>query len=236
MPKLIPLENGRTLIQVGKSPLSADYFDPHWWQQLGKVNAIGQGRGEVWFVHHQSQDWVLRRYRRGGLIGKFNRYLYLPQPLTATRPYRELDLLERMCELGLPVPTPIGGLIIRTAFGYQAWLLTRRIDQAKDLFDLLRQSPLTETTWHSIGQTIRNFHNEGIFHSDLNCHNIMIDTSQRIWLIDFDKCDQRAVASSWQQANLARLRRSFEKESSKHAIFHWHQQAWQWLLGGYQHG
>ena len=235
MPQLVPLRNGCSLIHVNQPNIAIEHFDPTWWQRAGKIISTGQGRGEVWFLNEKNEEWVLRRYRRGGLIGKFNHYFFFYQPIHKTRPYLELALLEKMCELGLPVPTPIGGLVQARGIGYQAWLLTRRISGARDLFELLQHAPLPNEIWYAIGKTIRQFHNHGIFHSDLNCHNIMLDHEQHIWLIDFDKCDQRTVAASWQQSNLERLHRSLHKESGKHANFHWHSQAWQLLLDGYQH-
>lgn len=236
MPQLVPLQNGCSLIHVNQPNLALEHFDPTWWQHAGKVVSTGEGRGEVWFVNENNEDWVLRRYRRGGLIGKFNHYFFLYQPIHKTRPFRELALLEKMRELDLPVPTPIGGLVQSRGMGYQAWLLTRRIQGARDLFELLLNAPLTNEVWHTIGKTIRLFHNHGIFHSDLNCHNIMLDAEQHIWLIDFDKCDQRPISRDWQQANLERLQRSLQKEQGKHGTFYWQQQHWQSLLNGYRNG
>ena len=53
------------------------------------------------------------------------------------------------------------------------------------------------------------------------------------WLIDFDRGEQRAVSSAWQQANIARLLRSFEKEKNNLPVFHWTKEDWNILLEGY---
>ena len=63
-----------------------------------------------------------------------------------------------------------------------------------------------------IGQTIAKFHHHQIYHHDLNIHNIMLDIENEVWLIDFDKCGIRQ-GSNWKNSNMARLKRSFEKEN-----------------------
>lgn len=50
-----------------------------------------------------------------------------------------------------------------------------------------------------------------MWHADLNAWNILLDAHADVWLIDFDRGRLRPPAVSWQQANLARLRRSLEK-------------------------
>ena len=42
-------------------------FDPAHWP--GAPHAV-RGRGAALFISHAGQDWVLRHYRRGGLVGR----------------------------------------------------------------------------------------------------------------------------------------------------------------------
>ena len=91
----------------------------------------------------------------------------------------------------------------------------------------------TYEQWKNIGAVIAKFHSKGIYHHDLNAHNILIDDNDNVWLIDFDRGEQRTVHNSWQQKNMARLLRSFAKEKAKIANFHWQAQDWQTLLEGY---
>jgi tRNA A-37 threonylcarbamoyl transferase component Bud32 len=76
-------------------------------------------------------------------------------------------------------------------------------------------------------------HNAGVDHSDLNCRNILIDAQDKVWLIDFDKC-QRRGAGHWRAKNLERLKRSLRKEQAKGAGLHWSQGDWEELLAGYE--
>jgi tRNA A-37 threonylcarbamoyl transferase component Bud32 len=86
--------------------------------------------------------------------------------------------------------------------------------------------------WQQLGGVIARFHQQGVYHSDLNCHNILLDAKGQFWLIDFDKCSLRAPGR-WQQANLQRLLRSFNKEAGLTPGFSWQPEQWQWLLQGY---
>jgi 3-deoxy-D-manno-octulosonic acid kinase len=61
-----------------------------------------------------------------------------------------------------------------------------------------------------VGAEIARFHAHGVYHADLNAHNILL-TDASVWLIDFDRGELRHPARAWQQANLARLKRSLLK-------------------------
>lgn len=216
--------------------VSREWFNPDYWEQEGKLLHTATGRGTVWFVDTPTTRAVLRKYRRGGMIGKFNQYKFLSQPLQSSRAYLELSLLEHMQHLALPVPKPIGGMVRRAGLFYEAWLLTEVIPDASDLYDILQHTSLDEALWRKIGKTIKRFHANGIDHSDLNCHNIMLDQDKKVWLIDFDKCHQRIPAIKWQQKNIDRLKRSFNKELLKHPEFAFDETTWNWLLDGYKNG
>lgn len=213
---------------------SVQMFDSDYWQQQKAIIGSAQGRGTTWFVVYKEQQWVLRHYYRGGLIGKLIKDSYLFTSLDKTRAVQELKLLQHMQALALPAPAPIACRIIRNGLFYQADLLTQRIENASDLVALLTKAPLKEALWTKIGATIGQFHQQGIYHHDLNAHNILIDQQEKIWLIDFDRGEQRAINTLWQQANMARLLRSFRKEQKQLTHFYWQESDWQYLLAGYQ--
>lgn len=217
--------------------VTKDWFKPDYWQEQNQLMTKDAGRGTVWFLDSPKGELILRQYRRGGFIAKFNRFKFLTQGLKLTRPYSELALLETMQQLGLPSPVPVAGMIRRDGIFYEAWLITKVIPKAKDLYEVLQQNVLSEEIWQQIGATIKLFHDKGIYHSDLNCHNIMLDDQNKVWLIDFDKCEQRCgMATRWKQKNLERLKRSFDKENARHSRFEFNDSAWQYLLDGYHHG
>ena len=176
---------------------------------------------------------MLRHYYRGGFIGKFNKDSYWFTGQNNTRAAREFSLLLTLQHLGLPAPEPVAYRVSRQGLFYRADLLSTRIREAQDLVGILTHQPLDETVWADIGATIRRFHDNGIYHHDLNAHNILLGKGQKVSLIDFDRGEQRTIKQSWQQANIERLLRSFRKEKNKIPGFHWQQDNWQMLLTGY---
>ncbi|MBD5771565.1 3-deoxy-D-manno-octulosonic acid kinase [Marinomonas colpomeniae] len=243
MPQIINISpNAALLISDQTKPLTSSWFDPEFWRlqkaPIGTGKTLlgtGAGRGEVWFINSLFGQFVIRRYRRGGLVGKFNKSSFLFTGQEKTRPWLELSLLEHMNALGLPVPKPIAGSYSVNKGFYQATLLTETIEDAEDLFDIIKSIKRDQIPWQEIGKVVKRFHDNGIYHSDLNCHNIMIDSQNKIWVIDFDKCEQREPNSKWVQSNIDRLKRSLDKESKNHANFHVSSKQWQAFLEGY-HG
>ena len=59
----------------------------------------------------------------------------------------------------------------------------------------------------------------------------MLDIENEVWLIDFDKCQIRQ-GSNWKNSNIARLKRSFEKEKRLDNIY-WQLADWQILISAY---
>ena len=139
-----------------------------------------------------------------------------------------------MQALQLPCPAPIAIGIQKHMLTYQADLITERIQDSQDVVGILAKHSLTTEQWQLIGKTIQNFHQHGIYHDDLNCHNILLDDQNKVWLIDFDSGEQKTIQESWQQDNLARLLRSFRKEKTRLSEFYWEEADWQALLSGYQ--
>ena len=212
----------------------ADMLDSHYWQENNSIVGSAQGRGTTWFVQYQKQQWVLRHYYRGGMIGKIFEDKYFFTHHAATRAAREFELLKILQTLNLSAPKPIAYRVIRKGFFYQADLLSERIVNAEDLVAKLSTSTISDELWQKIGATIKQFHHHGIYHHDLNAHNILIDQQDKVWLIDFDQGEQRKVALSWQQANMARLLRSFNKEQQRLENFKWQESHWVTFMQGYE--
>ena len=216
-----------------------EMLDGDYWQANNAIVGSAQGRGPTWFIATNnatglSQNWVLRHYYRGGLIGKVINDQYLFTGLKNTRAVREFELLKSMRALGLPAPKPIAFRIVQHGLIYRADLLSSRIENANDLVAILSENIISDALWHKIGTVIKSFHQQGIYHHDLNAHNILIDKEDKVWLIDFDQGEQRKQQNKWPADNMARLLRSFRKESNKVADFQWQEKNWQTLLNAYQ--
>ena len=215
-------------------PIEPKWFTPDYWKDKATLMDTNQGRGAVWFINSEFGNFVMRRYRRGGLIAKYNKESFLFTGEKNTRPWQELSLLETMIELGLPVPQPIGSLYTKQHGFYQGYLLTKTICDACDLFGILIAGNSDFVDWRNTGRVIKQFHNHGIHHTDLNCHNIMVDKHKTVWVIDFDKCDLRTVDEQWTRGNIARLKRSLDKESKQHIHFNVSDSQWHDFLEGYR--
>lgn len=214
------------------SPPEPMVFDVDWLRANDHWRGSTQGRSQAHIFHYGNHEMVLRHFHRGGLVGRVNRDLFARVPAPRSRALSEYDLLARLRADGLPVPRPIAARYVPFGPFYRADIITERIPDARPLQDLLFDMPLTPDVWTAIGVAIRKLHDQGVFHSDLNCRNIMLDTSDQVWFIDFDKCDIR-LPGSWARANLDRLHRSLTKTQSGAGKFHWTAQDWHTLETGY---
>jgi 3-deoxy-D-manno-octulosonic acid kinase len=172
------------------------------------ASAVG-GRGSAWIVPCRGEEWVLRHYRRGGLPGRFIRDLYFWSGLEATRAWREWRLTDSLYKEGLPVPRPVAARVQRAGpLLYRCDLITRRIPGARSLAEALADP--ASVPWEAAGRCVRRFHAAGVWHADLNAHNILLDGAGVIHLIDLDR-GRRRSPGAWAQDNLARLHRSLHK-------------------------
>lgn len=209
-------------------------FIPGFWQSQDAVEGTAKGRGLTYFVRHHDMPLVLKHYYRGGAIGKLVQDKYLFLGLENTRAFKEFYLLLNLSELSLPIPMPVACKIERQGLFYRADMLTERVENAIDLVGYLTKQALPESSWRQIGETIALFHQHNVFHADLNCHNILLDETKKVWLIDFDQGEIKRNDGQWKQDNLARLKRSFVKELSRLPVFHWQESNWQALISGYK--
>ena len=209
-----------------------DLFDPNLWQAQNKVTGKAKGRGTTLFITHETHQWVLRHFNRGGLIGKLLSDQYFFTGVEKSRPFKEFRLLEYMREKGLRVPEPVAARIHRRGAIYRGDLITKAIPNSRDLHHILCESALSADDWRHVGKALSKMHKCQVHHHDANIRNIMMDDKRNIWLIDFDRCEKR-TGESWKQSNVDRLLRSLHKEKTKNTIFHWSDEDWKYCLEGY---
>ncbi len=209
-------------------------FEPASRAQSSRIPGSSGGRGATYFIDCAGQPCVLRRYYRGGLIGRLisDQFFWLGE--STTRCFREWLLLERLTQMALPVPRPVAARYRHSGLIYRADLITTRLPDVESLAARLAHERVSTETWARIGECVARFHRAGVWHADLNAHNVQIDTAERIFLLDFDRGRIRPAARSWQQSNLARLHRSLLKISAKSADNRkFSAREWNWLVEGY---
>lgn len=214
------------------SSIKEDYFNCSTMKTNGMLIGSADGRGETCFYTAEDNIWALRHYLRGGFIARFLRDQYLGLRLEKTRAWQEWHLLNKMQSLGLPVPKPVAASVIKSGIFYRADLITEYLEKTETLSDILENNKVNSDIWHSLGKVIRLFHDNSVFHSDLNARNILLDQNEKIYLIDFDRCSFKE-GDDWKEENLNRLKRSLMKFKTKVEGFNFGEIDWKYLLDGY---
>ena len=168
------------------------------------------GRGVSWAFDAGDERWVVRHYRRGGMIARFLRDRYLR--LGASRPYRELVASVEARRRAVRTPEVIGYVIYGGAPFYRADIVTRFVDDSQDLASATFGPDLPSiahqtAAWAAAGELLRTMFDAGVVHADLNLRNILIAGRDPAvaWLIDLDRC--RVTDAPSAAARLAMLER-----------------------------
>ena len=211
-----------------------ELFSRSHWAARGALQEVAGGRSSIALlevgVEHGSQFWVLRHYRRGGLMAKLSQDSYLWTGARRTRSFREWRLLAELRRRSLPVPAPIAAQYVRSGLSYRADLITELLPFAHTLSTLITGRELGETGWRAVGRTIAAFHREGVHHADLNANNILVgEVEGAVYLLDFDRGRIRR-RGSWEEEVLARLKRSLEKIRRQKKNVRFGEREWGWLL------
>ena len=161
---------------------------------------------------------VLRQYSHGGLFRAITGNLYL----FGARSFRELAITAEIRSCGIPTIEPIGAVHRVTVFPpfYRAYLLTLEVPGALNAIQYLEKIEKDanrdklrrkrKMIGHS-GLLLRQFHQTGFFHQDLQMKNILV-AGDRILIIDFDRSYRKRILSTRERMkNLLRLNRSVEK-------------------------
>ena len=211
-----------------------DWFDPQWWAGRAAVDGAKGGRGSVAFLDTPVGPCVLRHYRRGGLVAPLLGDRYVWNGRIRSRGFAEFTLLAELYRRGLPVPAPITARYVRRGLYYTADLITRTIEDARTLTDIIAARRFDSALAREVGALVARFHAAGVDHADLNAHNILV-ADEKLWLIDFDRGEIRGTGTAWKLANLARLKRSLLKVGAcDHDEAMLDREIWSPLMRGYE--
>jgi 3-deoxy-D-manno-octulosonic acid kinase len=220
---------------LGNAQLGASeaLFDPDFWAARGEAAATSGGRGSAWFVGSAAHPWVLRHYRRGGFVARISEDRYWWSGEDRVRSFSEWRLLHYLSERGLDVPKPVAAFYRRERWTYRCDLITERILQAQPMSAALEVGALAAPVWRAVGAAVARLHRHGVDHADLNAHNILLDTSGVVSVIDFDRGKLR-TPGAWTLSNLARLKRSLQKIAAAKPPDRFTPASWEALMAGYQ--
>jgi len=155
-------------------------------QSRSEEGSVLGGRGNVRLSKIEGLGSIaVKQYRRGGLLGKLIRSLYLS--FGESRAEEEFKILEMVRGLGINAPQPLiwvrrGGAI------YENWLIMSAIPDPVSMAQLALND---ESGWIGkvpelilqIGQLIRH----RIFHVDLHPGNVLLGSDGKVCIIDFDR-------------------------------------------------
>ncbi len=214
--------------------ISAERFTPEGWLHAEVLTGSlrSGGRGNTMFVGNVPRQFVLRHYRRGGLLGKLVRDTYIFSGEDLTRSFMEWRLLDKLAANNMNVPRPAAARFCRRGTFYTADLITVRIPDVVSLSQYIAAEDRDETFWQSVGAAIWKFHEAGVYHADMNAYNVQVDKDGDIWMLDFDKGALKSPGP-WQQQTLSRLHRSLRKVLDLDPRLHFRVANWEQLLQGY---
>lgn len=159
---------------------------------------------------------VVKKMRRGGLAARVWRDRFIG----AGRLVANLEVPVRALRLGIPTARPLALLLREGLPGlFQAWMATEEIGGTEDLLARLRRDPVpSEPEQRSVLRTLRDAHDAGLDHPDLNLGNVLVgsgkgDGDWSVHLIDLDRSTQAQTALPFRarQRCLRRLERSYVK-------------------------
>jgi tRNA A-37 threonylcarbamoyl transferase component Bud32 len=131
----------------------------------------------------------------------------------------ELAIAAEAQRRGIPVAEPVGAMVEWVApVMYRGFFLTRALS-GMTLWDFLRtdDDPYVRAhVFEEVRHAIDTMHRLGLFHADLNLHNLFITQSRESLaaiILDLDKARlfRRPVPARLCRRNFARLRRSVRK-------------------------
>jgi hypothetical protein len=157
-----------------------------------------------------------RRCRRGGMVASLVSDVYVG---ITPRPFEELGVTLEAMRRGIPAAEPMGAMVewLGPAI-YRGFFLTRVL-RGMTLWEFVKTDDDRTVRRHVLEQaraSIATMHDKGLFHADLNLHNLIVTgagESFAVMIIDLDKARifDNPLSPAMRHSNLARLMRSARK-------------------------
>jgi len=183
---------------------------------LRSTGGAGNRMGGFALKLDDGMELFARKNRRGGLLQPVLKDLYMG---IRPRPVRELAVAAEARRRGIPVAEPIGAMVEWVApMVYRGVFLTRAL-AGMTLWEFVRTDDDPHVRSHvteQARQAIDTMHRLGLYHADLNLHNLFVTKSREsfaVVILDLDKAQlfDGPVPAAMRARNLARLRESGRK-------------------------
>jgi 3-deoxy-D-manno-octulosonic acid kinase len=186
---------------------------------LGKLSGeTGAGnRGGAFRIRlSDAPEIFARRARRGGLVRFVLKDLYVGKN---PRPLKELELTIAAAKRGIAVAEPMGAMIEWAGPAlYRGFYLSRALT-GMTLWEFVQTDDDATVRSHVLTlarDAIEKMHEAGLFHADLNLHNLMVTKageSFAVVILDLDKSwlQDAPLSRAMRRANWKRLLRSTHK-------------------------
>jgi 3-deoxy-D-manno-octulosonic acid kinase len=105
------------------------------------------------------------------------------------RPIRELEATETARAAGCRVPIVHAVAVEEQGPFYRGWIVTSAIEGSGSYIDVFAASDEAArgVLLQAAGSAIRDLHDAGVYHPDLNGQNLLIDADGEVAVIDFDR-------------------------------------------------
>jgi 3-deoxy-D-manno-octulosonic acid kinase len=175
------------------------------------------GRKPLWELSTRAGTFVVRRFSHGGLL----RFATGRRFLDAARPFEEIRSAQHLERAGVPTPQIVAARARKAGIGYELDLVTRRVEDAIDLGEVLARARRGDVPRARIGLLaaalgllVRRLHRSGFLHADLTPNNVLVNRGSlagedpRLVLLDLDRAQiVEAPTDAQRRANLRRLYR-----------------------------
>ncbi len=199
-----------------------EHRDPLSW--TGALDPIGVGRGNIIPVELPGRPpitVIVKTLKRGGIVGLVNREIHFSED----RLIGAIRLSNHLSRRKVPASEVLFGRSEKMAGPFfRLCLATREIEKAVSLLDFLADATHSAQrktdVARSAGKSIRSLHDAGVFHADLNMHNLLVAPAAEggdglgVSVIDLDGSRiEPTLGRGARAANLARLLRHAVKNS-----------------------
>jgi 3-deoxy-D-manno-octulosonic acid kinase len=167
------------------------------------------GRGGIKIIEVDGNSLVSRKYLHGGLL----RLLTGDRFFSEKRCRAEVEIIHYLRGKAFPVVTPFATMVEKRFITYRLNLLTIFEQESVSLLDYLKTASHGDRM-SMIGGFIHLFcrlQSLGVYHPDLHINNVLITSTHKLLLLDFDRAQKRDLTRKDRESMLWRLMRHINK-------------------------